>query len=221
MATLHRHRHPTGNFKPAAGETLPMMRVAARRRLPRFAFEYLDGGAGDDAGIAQLACARCRGDLPALRDLQRPAVEIELFGRRYAADCVAPMGSPSVGFPGADRALAAAAQMAQLPYAQRGRRHDHRGGPHCIGRALVPASPPWPWLASISSPALRLRPRADPDHGYANPYGRARCKWGDHAISCSTVSAVDPVLTVLVCGDAQARGSFRFASFQKYAAERW
>ena len=98
---------------------LPMMRVAARRRLPRFAFEYLDGGAGEDAGIARNWRA-----LDAVEIFPRygistalPAVEIELFGRRYAGPIgVAPMGSPSVGFPGADRALAAAAQMARLPY---------------------------------------------------------------------------------------------------------
>ncbi len=99
---------------------LPMMRIAARRRLPRFAFEYLDGGAGEDAGIARNWRA-----LDAVEifphygvSTELPAVEIELFGRRYAGPIgVAPMGSPSVGFPGADRVLAAAAQLARLPYA--------------------------------------------------------------------------------------------------------
>jgi (S)-mandelate dehydrogenase len=98
---------------------IPMMREAARRRLPRFAFEYLDGGAGEDAGIARNWRA-----LDAIEIVPRygittelPAVGIRLLGRDYAAPVgVAPMGSPSVGFPGADRILAAAAQDARLPY---------------------------------------------------------------------------------------------------------
>jgi (S)-mandelate dehydrogenase len=46
-----------------------------------------------------------------------PLIDTELFGRRYAGPIgVSPMGSPSLGFPGADRHLAAAAQVARLPY---------------------------------------------------------------------------------------------------------
>lgn len=98
---------------------IPMMRKAARRRLPHFAFEYLDGGAGEDAGIARNWRA-----FDAVEIFPRygvsttlPSVGTELFGRLYAGPVgVAPMGSPSVGFPGADRALAAAAQTARLPY---------------------------------------------------------------------------------------------------------
>jgi (S)-mandelate dehydrogenase len=99
--------------------TLPLMRKAARRKLPHFAFEYLDGGAGEDSGIA-----RNWGALDAVEVFPRygvskdlPAIETELFGRRYAGPIgVAPMGSPSLGFPGADRHLAAAAQTAGFPY---------------------------------------------------------------------------------------------------------
>ncbi len=46
-----------------------------------------------------------------------PPVDIELFGRRYAAPIgVAPMGGPSIVWPGADQYLAAAAQRARVPY---------------------------------------------------------------------------------------------------------
>ena len=46
-----------------------------------------------------------------------PPVDIELFGKRYAAPIgVAPMGGPSIVWPGADRYLAAAAQLARVPY---------------------------------------------------------------------------------------------------------
>lgn len=99
--------------------TLPMMREAARRRLPRFAFEYLDGGANEDFGIVRNWRA-----LDAVELVPRygvctalPPVGVELFGRRYAGPVgVAPMGSPSIAFPGADRMLAVAAQAARLPY---------------------------------------------------------------------------------------------------------
>ena len=96
---------------------IPMMRDAARRRLPRFAFEYLDGGAGTDTGIDRNWRA-----LDAVEIVPRygvctalPPVDAELFGRRYAGPVgVAPMGSPSICFPGADRMLAAAAQGALM-----------------------------------------------------------------------------------------------------------
>ena len=46
-----------------------------------------------------------------------PPVAIELFGRRYSAPIgVAPMGGPSIVWPGADRYLAVAAQRALVPY---------------------------------------------------------------------------------------------------------
>jgi isopentenyl diphosphate isomerase/L-lactate dehydrogenase-like FMN-dependent dehydrogenase len=98
---------------------IAMMRAAARRRLPRFAFEYLDGGAGADGGIARNRHALDAIELVprAGRTIEPPPIATELLGRRYSAPIgVAPMGSPSVGFPGADRILATAAQRARLPY---------------------------------------------------------------------------------------------------------
>jgi L-lactate dehydrogenase (cytochrome) len=47
----------------------------------------------------------------------RALVDIELFGKRYAAPIgVAPMGGPSIVWPGADQYLVAAAQRARVPY---------------------------------------------------------------------------------------------------------
>ena len=46
-----------------------------------------------------------------------PPVEVELFGRRYAAPIgIAPMGGPSLVWPGADLLMAKAAQAARVPY---------------------------------------------------------------------------------------------------------
>ena len=100
--------------------TVAYLRRHARRRVPSFAFEYLDGGAGSDGGIARNWNA-----LDAVELVPRygvtttlPSVDIELFGRRYSAPIgVAPMGGPSIVWPGADEYLAAAAQRARVPYA--------------------------------------------------------------------------------------------------------
>ena len=99
--------------------TVAYLRRRARRNLPRFAFEYCDGGAGSDGGIARNWAA-----LDAVELVPRygvttglPPVDVELFGRRYSAPIgVAPMGGPSLVFPGADQMLAAACQRANLPY---------------------------------------------------------------------------------------------------------
>jgi L-lactate dehydrogenase (cytochrome) len=74
---------------------------------------------GEDAGIRRNWAA-----LDAIELVPRygittelPPVDIELFGRRYAAPIgVAPMGGPSIVWPGADEYLAAAAQAARVPY---------------------------------------------------------------------------------------------------------
>jgi (S)-mandelate dehydrogenase len=100
--------------------TIAYLRRAARRRLPHFAFEYSDGGSGnDDAGIKRNWAALDAvelvpryGVMPSL-----PPCDIELFGRRYAAPIgVAPMGGPAIVWPGADMHLARAAQRARIPY---------------------------------------------------------------------------------------------------------
>jgi L-lactate dehydrogenase (cytochrome) len=100
--------------------TVAYLREHARRHVPHFAFEYMDGGAGADRGIARNWNA-----LDAVELLPRyglvptlPPVEVEIFGRRYAAPLgVAPMGGPSIAWPGADAHLARAAQAALVPYA--------------------------------------------------------------------------------------------------------
>jgi L-lactate dehydrogenase (cytochrome) len=108
FTTLHR-RFPTVAY----------LRDHARRHVPKFAFEYLDGGAGADGGIMRNWRA-----LDAIELVPRygvttalPPTNIELFGKRYAAPIgVAPMGGPSIVWPGADQYLAAAGQAAGVPY---------------------------------------------------------------------------------------------------------
>lgn len=99
--------------------TIEYLRRAARRRIPNFAYEYSDGGAGSDKGIARNWAALDAvelvpryGVMPSL-----PPCEVKLFGRHYAAPIgVPPMGGPALVWPGADMFLAQAAQRARVPY---------------------------------------------------------------------------------------------------------
>src|SRR6201988_4454706 len=88
--------------------TIAHMRQYARRHVPHFVFEYMDGGAGSDIGIAHNWAALDAvelvpryGVMPSL-----PPVEVELFGRKYAAPIgIPPMGGPALVWPGGDAAL--------------------------------------------------------------------------------------------------------------------
>ena len=95
------------------------LRARARKRLPNFAFEYADGGAGADTGIQ-----RNWGALDAVEMVPRygrviapPPAHATLFGHTYSAPIgVAPIGGPGTAFPGAETYLAKAAQAANVPY---------------------------------------------------------------------------------------------------------
>ncbi len=96
------------------------LRAYAKKRLPNFAYEYCDGGAGGaDTGIA-----RNNNAFDAIEMVPRygrvvspPPADCELFGRRYAAPIgVAPVGGPGTVYPGAERYLAKACQAAGVPY---------------------------------------------------------------------------------------------------------
>jgi (S)-mandelate dehydrogenase len=116
--------HRAGNPRHAALHrqypSVAHLRQGARRRIPHFAFEYADGGAGgDDAGIKRnwaaldaIELVPRYGVMPTL-----PPCDVELFGRRYAGPVgVAPMGGPAIVWPGAGVHLARAAQRARVPY---------------------------------------------------------------------------------------------------------
>lgn len=90
----------------------------AQRRLPGFAFDYLDGGAGDDAGLLRNE-VRLRDILFRTRHcMGGPAsTETELFGTRYSLPLgISPMGMANMLWPGMDLILARLAQQARIPY---------------------------------------------------------------------------------------------------------
>jgi len=96
------------------------IRAEAKRRLPHFAYEYCDGGAGGaDIGIARNNNAFDAIELVPRygRVVSPPPATCELFGRRYAAPIgVAPVGGPGTVYPGAETYLAKACQAAGVPY---------------------------------------------------------------------------------------------------------
>ena len=95
------------------------LRARAKRLMPRFAFEYMDGGAGDDLGIRRNWNALDAVELAPRygRVVQPPACATTLFGQPYAAPIgVSPVGGPGTAFPGAETYLAKAAQAARVPY---------------------------------------------------------------------------------------------------------
>jgi (S)-mandelate dehydrogenase len=95
------------------------LRERARQRLPNFAFEYLDGGAGADTGISRNWAALDTIEMvPRYGKLTSPPVtNVKLFGQTYSMPIgISPIGAPGTCFPGAEVYLSQAAQAAQIPY---------------------------------------------------------------------------------------------------------
>ncbi len=91
----------------------------AQRRIPSFAWTYLESGTGSDVArdenIAALERVKFRPQF--LKGILEPRVETELFGIRYAAPIgIAPVGLTGLIWPGADEALAKTAAEVRIPY---------------------------------------------------------------------------------------------------------
>lgn len=95
-------------------------RAQARRRLPRFAFDYLDGGAEDGRGLARNVAAyqQLIFSPRILRDVSTVDPSVKLFGRVHSMPAVVgPTGLNGLYWPKAEEALALAAHAAGLPFA--------------------------------------------------------------------------------------------------------
>jgi len=94
-------------------------RTLAKRRIPRFAFDYLDGGAGDEIGLRRNIEA-----FDALKLMPRMLVNVEkidlsttFFGRTWKMPfATAPIGAGGIMWPGGEEAIARAAVDAGIPY---------------------------------------------------------------------------------------------------------
>jgi L-lactate dehydrogenase (cytochrome)/(S)-mandelate dehydrogenase len=129
----------------ARAASIDDLRRLARKRVPRVAFDYMDGGAESEDGLA-----RNRAAFERLRLVPRYLVDVsvrdisrELFGRRWAMPVgVAPTGLAAMVWPGADFMLARAAAAADVPYI----------------------------LSTAATASLEDVARAAPDHGWFQLY---------------------------------------------------
>lgn len=91
----------------------------ASKRIPFFAWEYLDSGTGDESSVRRNRSALreivlrqefCKGKL-------QPSTETTIFGRTYASPIgIAPVGMTGLIWPGADTALARTAASRNIPH---------------------------------------------------------------------------------------------------------
>ncbi len=96
------------------------LREIARRRLPRFVFEYVDGGAEDEQTLAGnlAAFARLRFRPRTLVDVSTRDLSATLLGARSALPVVVgPTGLNGLAWRDGDMALARAASAAGVPFA--------------------------------------------------------------------------------------------------------
>jgi L-lactate dehydrogenase (cytochrome) len=109
MAPFFDHRYPV----------VEDLRAAARRRIPGFVFDFLDGGCNDDLNLRRnVEDFRDVGLLPrALAPRGDVSLETALFGRTWGAPFgVCPVGMQGLVWPGACESLAAAAAARRLPF---------------------------------------------------------------------------------------------------------
>jgi len=96
-----------------------ILQAAARRRLPRFAYDFIAGGAGDERALRR--AQERMGDICLLPRIltghDDRTTSVEFLGQSYAAPfAVAPTGLTNLAWPGADMGLARAARRAGIPY---------------------------------------------------------------------------------------------------------
>ncbi|MEM7745308.1 MAG: alpha-hydroxy acid oxidase [Pseudomonadota bacterium] len=112
----------TDFFKPRTDDqrfpSIPAMEVAARRRIPKFGYDYMSGGIGVEDGLS-----RNRSDFNDIRfvprylkDWQAPPVETKILGQKHAAPFApGPIGLSGLMWPGAPVHIARAAVAHGLP----------------------------------------------------------------------------------------------------------
>jgi len=109
MPATFDHRYPT----------VEDLRAAARRRIPGFVFDFLDGGCNDDVNLRRNVEDFRAVELHPryLRPRGRVSLETELFGTVWSAPFgVCPVGLQGLIWPGACEALARAAAARRLPF---------------------------------------------------------------------------------------------------------
>lgn len=95
------------------------LKARAKRRLPNFAFDYVEGGIDGECSKRRNRRAFEEVQLTPryLHDVETVDTRVTLFGTEYALPFgVSPVGLGNMMWPGAEAALARAAQAASIPY---------------------------------------------------------------------------------------------------------
>ena len=98
---------------------ISFLRERAKQRIPRFAFEYLDGGCNSEVNLKRNTAEIREVQLKPyyLRDYKGINTEVELFGKKYSAPFgIAPIGLQGLMWPRASEILAKAAFDHNIPY---------------------------------------------------------------------------------------------------------
>ena len=95
------------------------LRKKARQRIPKFAFEYLDGGCYSEVNLHRNTSEIREVQLKPfyLRDYEGASIKTRLFGKEYDAPFgISPIGLQGLMWPGASEILAKAAFEHNIPY---------------------------------------------------------------------------------------------------------
>ena len=98
---------------------VPHLRARAKKRIPRFAFEYMDGGCNDEVNLHRNTADIRDVQLKPyyLKEYDGTSLETELFGHTYDAPFgVAPVGLQGLMWPRATEILAEAAIAHNIPF---------------------------------------------------------------------------------------------------------
>lgn len=99
--------------------SIEALRQRAKRRVPRFAFEYVDGGCNEEVNLRKNTAELQEVELKPyyLDNYQEVSLETKLFGHTYAAPFgIAPIGLQGLMWPNASEILAKAAFEHNIPY---------------------------------------------------------------------------------------------------------
>jgi isopentenyl diphosphate isomerase/L-lactate dehydrogenase-like FMN-dependent dehydrogenase len=99
--------------------TINELRSRAKKRIPKLAFDYLDGGAGTEENIHRnrFGFEHLTLQPEYLRDVTNRNQKVTLFGHTYDAPIgISPMGLANLIWPNADKILAELAKDQNIPY---------------------------------------------------------------------------------------------------------
>lgn len=99
--------------------TIEDLRQRAKQRIPRFAFEYLDGGCNEDVNLHKNTAELREVELKPyyLANHAGSSLRTELFGKTYDAPFgIAPVGLQGLMWPGSPEILARAARQHNIPF---------------------------------------------------------------------------------------------------------